>query len=137
MQNESGEWKIKAKPDQAEGIKGFMDGEGPNAKHVAIISACASTGIDLHSDRRVKNQKKRNHYTLEYGWGPEGFLQQLGRSHRSNQVHPPAYYILQSQVAGEERYVTVISKRLKQLVSEVSIGYAVHQWLILTKFFKK
>lgn len=117
MLNMQGVWEVQDRPSSEVAKEGFMNGEGRDALDVAIISACSSTGINLHSDMGCKNQRKRNHYTLEYGWGPEGFLQQLGRSHRSNQALPPTYYIIQSDVCGEERYVTVIAKRLKQLVS--------------------
>ncbi len=42
-------------------------------------------------------------------------VQQLGRTHRSNQKQPPRYVILFTDLAGEHRFAGAVAKRLEQL----------------------
>ncbi len=42
---------------------------------------------------------------------------QTGRTHRSNQVTAPDYVFLISELAGEQRFASIVAKRLESLVS--------------------
>ncbi len=86
--------------------------------NVAIISDAGSTGISLHASNSddCLNKAKRVHITVELGWSAEKVYQQLGRTHRANQIYPPEYKFLLSSVYAEIRFTSIILGRLSTMV---------------------
>ncbi len=96
----------KVKESQA-----FQHGE----KRILIFSEAGATGRSYHADRRAKNQARRRHYVLQPGWRADKAVQGLGRTHRSNQVVPPSYFLVTTDLPGHRRFVSTIARRLDQL----------------------
>jgi hypothetical protein len=90
----------------------FMD----DKKHVLIFSAAGGTGRSYHADRRRKNQQKRIHYPLQFGWRIETAMQGLFRTHRTNQAQEPHYVLpFCPDVEAEKRFVATIVREFEAM----------------------
>jgi len=86
-----------------------------NQVKIAIISEAASTGISLHSSNESANKLPRLHVILEAPWTATSTSQQMGRSHRANQAHYPAFLIPMSDIPGEARFASALAARMESL----------------------
>jgi hypothetical protein len=117
---ESGKWIYRSRTTVRESTTDEVNFQEREAfqnglKRVAIISDACSCGISLHADQRKENKQRRLHLTLELAWSADKAIQQLGRTHRSNQASAPLYRLLITPYAGEKRFVSSITKRLESL----------------------
>jgi hypothetical protein len=89
----------------------FMQG----AKRILVFSEAGGTGRSYHADRDAANGARRLHYLLEAGWRADVAIQGLGRTHRSNQSSAPLFVPVTTDVKGEKRFISTISRRLDSL----------------------
>lgn len=89
----------------------FMD----DVKRILIFSDAGGTGRSYHADLGAVNQRRRIHYLLEGGWIASNAIQGLGRTNRTNQAHPPRFRPVTTNVRGERRFISTISRRLDSL----------------------
>jgi len=89
----------------------FMSGR----KRVLIFSDAGGTGRSYHADLAAANHQRRVHYLVEPGYRADAAIQGLGRSHRTNQAQPPLFRPVTTDVVGERRFISTISRRLDQL----------------------
>ena len=89
----------------------FMD----DHKRILIFSDAGGTGRSYHADLGARNQRLRVHYLLEPGWKADAAIQGLGRTNRTNQVQPPLFRPVATDVKAEKRFLSTIARRLDTL----------------------
>lgn len=115
----SGKWESVSRAPEGvplDKINGYEMNQFQNGgKRVAVISKASSAGFSLHSDKKAKNQQPRVHIVAELSWSADDQMQTFGRSHRSNQIQPPEYWIVSTNAGGEKRFSSTIARRLESL----------------------
>lgn len=95
--------KGKITPDVADQIQSYWD----ETKNLGgVIELTKQHDIDVF---------RRIHLTLENSWSADVLMQTLGRSHRSNQLLPPEYILLSTNLGGEKRFLSTSAKRLSSM----------------------
>ncbi len=89
----------------------FMD----DVKRVLVFSDAGGTGRSYHAELSAKNRRLRVHYLLEAGWKADAAIQGLGRTNRTNQVQPPLFRPIATNVKAEKRFLSTIARRLDTL----------------------
>lgn len=88
-------------------IQAFQSGR----KRVCVISRAGGVGISLNTEFT----NKCSHIILEVPWACEDFVQQIGRSYRTNSQFVPEYYILSSDVRAEQRFMHSLVSKLSKM----------------------
>jgi predicted RNA methylase len=89
----------------------FMDDE----KRILVFSDAGGTGRSYHAELSAKNRRLRIHYLLEAGWKADAAIQGLGRTNRTNQLQPPLFRPIATDVKAEKRFLSTIARRLDTL----------------------
>lgn len=89
----------------------FMD----DRKRILVFSEAGGTGRSYHADLGARNRRLRVHYLLEAGWKADAAIQGLGRTNRTNQVQPPLFRPVTTDVKAEKRFLSTIARRLDTL----------------------
>src|SRR3546814_10852783 len=84
-------------------------------KRILVFSDAGGTGRSYHADLGARNRRLRIHYLLEPGWKADTAIQGLGRSNRTNQLQPPVFRPVATDVKGEKRFLSTIARRLDTL----------------------
>ena len=89
----------------------FMAGK----KRVLVFSDAGGTGRSYHADLSAANRQRRVHYLVEPGWRADAAIQGLGRTHRTHQASAPLFRPVTTDIHGEKRFLSTISRRLDSL----------------------
>jgi protein-L-isoaspartate O-methyltransferase len=89
----------------------FMAGR----KRVLVFSDAGGTGRSYHADLAAANRQRRVHYLVEPGWRADAAIQGLGRTHRTRQASAPLFRPVTTDIHGETRFLSTISRRLDSL----------------------
>ena len=99
----------------AHAAKAETDAFMAGAKRILVFSDAGGTGRSYHADNTAPNRSRRVHFLAEPGWRADAAIQGLGRSHRTNQAVAPLFRPVTTDIQGEKRFISTISRRLDSL----------------------
>lgn len=82
---------------------------------VIIVNGSGSTGLSAHTDPRFKDQRQRVMIVGQPAPDINEFMQMLGRVMRSGQTSKPVYRILNTALAAERRFATMLRGKMTSL----------------------
>jgi hypothetical protein len=83
--------------------------------HALIVNSAASTGLSAHTDPSFRDQGQRVMIVGQPAPDINTFMQMLGRIMRYGQTKNPAYRVLQSSLAAERRFMTMLRGKMASL----------------------
>lgn len=103
------------------------------SKMIAIISESASNDVQMQSNRRGDNQRRRINIMLELPWSTDCAIEQFGRSHLSDHpeivisnadmdseiLYSSEHILLVSKLGGESYFASSVSKQLEALGANI------------------
>ncbi|MGB5632131.1 MAG: strawberry notch family protein, partial [Waterburya sp.] len=113
--DEAGQSKIAVKERKSGSNLAEQEAFNSDRKQILFFSKAGGTGFDFHASKNIKNQRLRRHYLVEAGWNAAQAVQGFGRTNRSNQLQPPVYILLTTNVLGQKRFTSSIASRLSSL----------------------
>lgn len=82
---------------------------------VLILNKSASTGISLHASKKFSDQRQRSMIIVQPLSDINDYMQMIGRIDRTGQVHRGYYINLGLPVPAENRFLMMLSTKLKSL----------------------
>ncbi len=103
--------RTKAQQDKKAQMGKFNRGE----VDVLILNKSASTGISLHASAKFSDQRQRTMIIAQPLSDINDYMQMIGRIDRTGQVHRGYYINLGLPVPAEQRFLMMLSTKLKSL----------------------
>lgn len=111
--NDNGQVVVKRRTDKD---KKKMQREFNNGTlDVLILNKSASTGISLHASEKFSDQRQRSMIIAQPLSDINDYMQMIGRIDRTGQVHRGYYINLGLPVPAENRFLMMLSTKLKSL----------------------
>ena len=111
--NDDGRVVVKRRTDK--GRKKMQREFNSGVLDVLILNKSASTGISLHASEKFSDQRQRSMIIAQPLSDINDYMQMIGRIDRTGQVHRGYYINLGLPVPAENRFLMMLSTKLKSL----------------------